>query len=54
MKSVKKPEIYEDKWITTTCVMCYSGCTVRVRVVNGVAVKIEGVPEARAIIPPCM
>lgn len=46
MKSVKKPEIYEDKWITTTCVMCYSGCTVRVRVVNGVAVKIEGVPDS--------
>ena len=26
--------------------MCYNGCTVRVHRVDGVAVKIEGVPEA--------
>jgi len=42
----KEPEIHEDKWITTTCVMCYSGCTIRVRVVNGVAVQIEGTADS--------
>lgn len=38
-------EIWEDKWIYTTCGGCYSGCAIRVRRVNGVAVAIEGNPE---------
>ena len=38
--------IREDVWIPTACDMCYNVCTVRVRRVNGVAVKIEGIPEA--------
>ncbi|MCK5430237.1 MAG: molybdopterin-dependent oxidoreductase, partial [Anaerolineales bacterium] len=43
---VEKPEIYEDKWVITTCYMCYSHCTVQVRVVNGVAIQIQGVPDS--------
>ena len=38
--------IWEDVWIPTACDMCYNVCTVRVHRVNGVAVKIEGIPEA--------
>lgn len=42
--SVARPQ--EDIWIPTTCDMCYNACTVRVRRKNGVAVKIEGIPDA--------
>jgi anaerobic selenocysteine-containing dehydrogenase len=38
--------VKEDVWIPTACDMCYNGCTVRVHRVDGVAVKIEGIPEA--------
>src|SRR5574341_2521933 len=38
--------IREDVWIPTACDMCYNGCTIRVHRVNGVAVKVEGIPEA--------
>lgn len=38
--------IREDAWIPTACDMCYNVCTVRVHRVNGVAVKVEGIPEA--------
>ena len=40
-----KPEIREDVWIPTQCGRCYAQCGVKVRRVNGVAVKIEGVPQ---------
>src|SRR5574342_714903 len=36
----------EDVWIPTACDMCYNVCAIRVHRVNGVAVKIEGIPEA--------
>lgn len=39
-------EIKEDRWIPTTCGMCYSSCPIRVRRVNGVPVKIEGDPRS--------
>jgi anaerobic selenocysteine-containing dehydrogenase len=42
----KTPEIYEDKWVRTMCGRCYAMCGIRVHVVNGVAVKIEGEPES--------
>ncbi|MBW1998071.1 MAG: molybdopterin-dependent oxidoreductase, partial [Deltaproteobacteria bacterium] len=35
--------IWEDVWVNTTCGACYCGCGVRVRRVNGVPVKIEGI-----------
>ena len=38
--------VKEDVWIPTACDMCYNGCTVRVHRVDGVAVKVEGIPEA--------
>lgn len=40
-----KPEIYEDIWIPTVCGRCYASCSIKVRRVNGVAVKIEGNPD---------
>lgn len=39
-----KPKIHEDVWISTLCQRCYGSCAIRVRRVNGVAVKIEGEP----------
>ncbi|MBW1799804.1 MAG: molybdopterin-dependent oxidoreductase [Deltaproteobacteria bacterium] len=39
-------EIWEDKWIPTMCGRCYGLCGIRVRRVNGVAVKIEGEPNS--------
>jgi len=38
--------IYQDEWIRTQCCRCYGNCGIRVRVVNGVAVKIEGEPDS--------
>jgi anaerobic selenocysteine-containing dehydrogenase len=37
----------EDKWIRTLCGRCYASCAIRVHVIGGVAVKIEGEPESR-------
>jgi len=42
----KAPEIYEDKWVRTMCGRCYAVCGIRVHVINGVAVKIEGEPDS--------
>ncbi len=38
------PETQDEKFVTTVCAMCPSGCGLRVRVVNGNAVKVEGNP----------
>jgi anaerobic selenocysteine-containing dehydrogenase len=38
--------IKEDKWVYSCCHACYACCPIRVHVVNGVPVKVEGVPEA--------
>jgi heterodisulfide reductase subunit C len=38
--------IKEDVWIPTQCGRCYAACAVKVRRINGVAVKIEGFPES--------
>jgi molybdopterin-containing oxidoreductase family molybdopterin binding subunit len=46
MGVVKQERIYEDVWIPTLCGRCYASCGIRVRRVNGVAVKIEGQPES--------
>ncbi len=35
----------EERWVTTTCGQCPAGCGIRVRVVEGRAVKIEGNPS---------
>ena len=43
---MEKPrgKIQEDVWINTTCGVCYCGCGIRVRRVNGIPVQIEGIP----------
>jgi len=38
-----KSKIWEDKWVHTACGGCYGGCAIKVHVINGVAVAIEGV-----------
>ncbi len=38
-------EVSEDVLIPTMCGRCYAGCGIRVRRVNGVAVKIDGEPD---------
>lgn len=35
----------DDRWLVSTCDMCYNACTIRVHRVDGVATKIEGIPE---------
>ena len=39
-------DAWEDVWIPTGCDMCYNACTIQVRRVNGVAVKVTGIPDA--------
>ena len=46
MEKAYDPRITEDKWIYSACHRCLSDCGIRVRRVNGVAVKIEGLPES--------
>ena len=46
LESEKNEKIWEDGWINTTCGACYCGCGVRVQRINGVPVKIEGIPES--------
>lgn len=42
----KSDKIWEDKWVNTTCGVCYCGCGIRVRRINGVPVKIEGLQDS--------
>ena len=35
-----------DRWIYTQCHRCQSECGIRAHVVDGVCVKLEGVPES--------
>ncbi|MFC1907621.1 molybdopterin-dependent oxidoreductase, partial [Chloroflexota bacterium] len=41
-----KTEMHDDVWIPTQCARCYANCSIRVRRINGVAVKIEGDPNS--------
>ncbi|MBI4186116.1 MAG: molybdopterin-dependent oxidoreductase [Chloroflexi bacterium] len=38
--------VREDRWVPTVCTVCGSACSLRVHVVDGVAVKIEGDPAS--------
>ena len=40
----QKEKIWEDVWINSTCGVCYCGCGIKVRRINGIPVKIEGIP----------
>ncbi|MGB8299293.1 MAG: molybdopterin-dependent oxidoreductase [Polyangia bacterium] len=35
----------EERWVLSTCALCNAGCGIKVRVVEGRAVKIEGNPD---------
>ena len=41
----KLKDKWQDEWVQTVCSVCLHHCTVRVRVVNGVVVKVEGDPS---------
>ncbi|MBI4286423.1 MAG: hypothetical protein HY670_11090 [Chloroflexi bacterium] len=43
--SVEVAKATEDRWVRSICGMCYGNCSIRVHVVNGVAVALEGDPE---------
>ena len=43
----KNPGVLEEKWVATSCLNCQARCAIRVRVVNGKAVKITGNPDSR-------
>ena len=43
----KNPGVLEEKWVVTSCLNCQARCAMRVRVVNGKAVKITGNPQSR-------
>ena len=35
-----------EHWVHTQCAQCYGGCGMAVKVVDGVAVKVEGEPDS--------
>ncbi|MCO5100257.1 MAG: molybdopterin-dependent oxidoreductase [Burkholderiaceae bacterium] len=41
-------QIWEDKWIPSSCTICYSGCSILAHRVNGTIIKIEGNPKSPA------
>ncbi len=43
----KNPSVPEEKWVVTSCLNCQARCAIRVRVVNGKAVKITGNPLSK-------
>jgi molybdopterin-containing oxidoreductase family molybdopterin binding subunit len=45
-RATTERDIQEDRWIPSACTICYGGCSIRVRRVNGTVVKIEGNPES--------
>ena len=36
----------DDKWISSSCSLCYASCSIKAHRVNGTVVKIEGNPES--------
>jgi anaerobic selenocysteine-containing dehydrogenase len=43
----KDPSVLEEKWVVTSCLNCQARCAIRVRVVNGKAVRITGNPLSK-------
>ena len=39
-------EVASERWIPSSCALCYGSCSIRVRRVDGVVAKIEGNPES--------
>ncbi|MBI4284299.1 MAG: molybdopterin-dependent oxidoreductase [Chloroflexi bacterium] len=46
MSAQIRARLKEDRWVSTMCDMCYAMCSIRVHVVDGIAVAIEGDPES--------
>jgi anaerobic selenocysteine-containing dehydrogenase len=46
MNIISSSKRSEDKWVRTTCTGCYGNCAVRVHVIDGIAVKVEGDPTS--------
>jgi len=42
----KKTEITDDEWVLTQCHRCMAECGLRAHRVNGVVVKLEGIPDS--------
>ncbi len=42
----KDEQIWEDVWVYSQCHRCQAECGLRAHRVNGVVVKLEGVPES--------
>lgn len=40
--------VWEDRWIPSSCTICYSGCSILAHRVNGTIIKIEGNPASPA------
>ena len=46
VKRMSSTQIKEDKWVYTQCHRCQSECGIRAHVVDGVCIKLEGVPDS--------
>ena len=44
MAEINRSVIKEEKWTYSTCGICYACCPIRVHAINGVPVRIEGIP----------
>ena len=42
--NIREGRVGEERWVLSTCALCEAGCGIKVRVVEGRAVKIEGNP----------
>ncbi|MBI4320866.1 MAG: molybdopterin-dependent oxidoreductase [Chloroflexi bacterium] len=42
--TAQRPSTAGEKWVTSVCKMCLHGCGIRVRVKDGVVLKVEGDP----------
>jgi molybdopterin-containing oxidoreductase family molybdopterin binding subunit len=38
--------VWEDKWVPSSCTICYGGCSILAHRVNGTVIKIEGNPKS--------
>src|SRR5512134_3973153 len=41
-----KRDAHKEYWVYTICSICYGECAIRVRIVDGKPVAVEGVPES--------
>lgn len=46
LSDIKRKSARDDKWVATSCALCYGSCSILAHRVEGVVVKIEGNPES--------